>query len=123
MELSEIQKEICSRISANDLVGLLKSKKVFVFDLRPQNEFKRWHIDTSVNLPFTNLMLGDKRLEALNIQKKNLDDKVVVVISVSHENACLFAEFLIDCDVSMVCILHNSINTLHVILPSHLVQS
>lgn len=122
--MEDIQKEICSRISANDLVGLLKNKpnKVIVFDLRPQNEFKRWHINGSLNFPFTNLMLSDRRLEALDVKKEMLKDKVVVIISVSHENACLLAEFLIDCDVSMVSILHNSINTLHAILPSHLVR-
>lgn len=125
MELSDIQREISSRISANDLVNLLKNKPtgVFVFDLRPQNDYKRWHIEGSVNLPFTNLMLGERRLESVNIEKEALDGKVVVIISVSHENACLFAEFLVDCDVSMVCILHNSISTLHSILPSVLVGS
>ncbi|CRK96501.1 CLUMA_CG009868, isoform A [Clunio marinus] len=123
VELSDIQREISSRISANDLVHLLKNKPndVIVFDLRPQNEFKRWHIDGSLNLPFTNLMLSDRRLEALTIERNNLNNKVVVVISVSHENACLFAEFLVDCDVQMVCILHNSINTLRSIVPSILV--
>jgi TBC domain-containing protein kinase-like protein len=96
---------------------------VIVFDLRPQNDFKRWHIAGSINLPFTNLMLGDRRLEVLNIEKKTLDDKIVVIISVSHENACLFAEFLIDCQVPLVCILHNSVSTLHSILPSVLIGS
>lgn len=125
MELSDIQREISSRISANDLVKLLKNKPtgVIVFDLRPQNEFKRWHIDGSINLPFTNLMLGERRLESINVEREVLSEKVVVVISVSHENACLFAEFLVDCDVPMVCILHNSISTLHSILPSILVGS
>lgn len=123
MELSDIQREISSRISANDLVNLLKNKPsgVVVFDLRPQNDFKRWHIEGAINLPFTNLILGDRRLDSLNIEREIVDEKVVVVISVSHENACLFAEFLIDCEVSMVCILHNSINTLHSILPSVLI--
>lgn len=123
MDLCDIQKEICSRISANDLVKLLTNKpeNVIVFDLRTQNDYKRWHIEGSLNYPFTNLMLGERhnrRLEALNINKEILNEKVVVIISVSHENACLFAEFLIDCEISMVCILHNSINTLHSILPN-----
>lgn len=68
-------------------------------------------------------MHGDRRLEALNIEREILDEKVVVIISVSHENACLFAEFLVDCNVPMVCTLHNSINTLHAILPSVLIGS
>lgn len=121
--MSDIQREISPRISANDLVSLLKHKpySVIVFDLRPQNEFKRWHIAGAINLPFTNLMLGDRRLESINVERKTLDGKVVVIISVSHENACLFAEFLIDCDVPLVSVLHNSISTLHSILPSVLI--
>lgn len=115
-----MKKEICPRISGNDLTNLVKfnPSNVYVFDLRPQNEFKRWHIEGSTNLPFTNLILSDKRLESLNVEKESLDNKIVVVISVSHDNAFHFAEFLIDCDVSMVCILHHSVNTLHAIMPS-----
>lgn len=122
VELSDIQREISPRISANDLIYLLKNKPsgVFVFDLRPQNEYKRWHIAGSINLPYTNLILSDRRMEAINVEKSALKDKVVVVISVSHDNATLFAEFLVDCEIEMVCILHNSINTLHSILPNNL---
>ncbi|KAL7028019.1 hypothetical protein ACKWTF_005693 [Chironomus riparius] len=122
IELSDIQKEISPRISANDLIYLLKEKpnQVVVFDLRPQNDYKRWHIRGSINLPYTNLMLSDRRLESINVERNTLQDKVVVVISVSHDNASLFADFLVDCEISMVSILHNSINTLHSILPSNL---
>lgn len=113
-----LQKEICPRISGNDLVNLLTTSNVFLFDLRPQHEYRRWHIEGSVNLPFTNLILSDKRLESLNIDRMQLNDKIIVIISVSHDNACLFAEFLIDCDVAMVSILHHSINLLHTNVPS-----
>jgi len=106
-------------------VDLLKHKPngVMVFDLRPQHDYKRWHIENSINLPFTNLMFSDRRLEALNINPKSLQDKIVVIIGISHENSCLFAEFLIDCEVPQVCMLHNSINTLHAILPGIWVAS
>lgn len=125
VELIDLQREISPRISANDLVNLLKQKPngIIVFDLRPQNEFKRWHIRGSLNFPFTNLMLGDRRLESIGMNYETFNDKLVVIISVSHENACLFAEFLVDCNISMVSILHNSVNTLHSILPSTLIGS
>lgn len=97
--------------------------KIIIFDLRPLNDFQKWQIKGSINLPFTNLMLSDRRLDAININRSILDNKIVAIISVSHENASLFAEFLVDCEVPMVCILHNSINTLHAILPSALVGS
>jgi TBC domain-containing protein kinase-like protein len=126
MELSDIQREISPRVSANDLIYMLKNKpnSVIVFDLRPQSDFKRWHIQGSINLPYTNLMLsGERRLELVNVDRSVLLDKVVVVISVSHDNASLFAEFLVECDVPLVCILHNSINTLHAVLPSVLIET
>lgn len=36
-------------------------------------------------------MLGDRRLEALNVVNldKLMDGRIVVIVSVSHENACL----------------------------------
>ncbi|CAO1407775.1 unnamed protein product [Diamesa hyperborea] len=124
VELSDIQNEISPRISGNDLVNLLKTNpdSVVVIDLRITSEFKRSHIENSINIPFTSIT-GDRRLEALNLKPELLDDKIVVIISVSHENACLFANFLVDCNVSMVCVLHNSINILHATTPNILVSS
>jgi hypothetical protein len=42
VELGDIQKEICARISANDLVKLLKAKdpRAVVLDLRSYSELK-----------------------------------------------------------------------------------
>jgi TBC domain-containing protein kinase-like protein len=125
VDLSDIQKEISPRISTNDLLFWLNNKpeNIIVFDLRPQNEFKRWHIRESINLPYTNLILSDRRLEAIGIDRKIMEDKVIVILSISHDNASLFAEFLVACDVRRVCILHNSINKLHAILPASLMAT
>jgi hypothetical protein len=43
VELSDIQKEICARISANDLVKLLKGdpSRAVVLDLRPYSEIMK----------------------------------------------------------------------------------
>lgn len=95
---------------------------VVVIDLRITSEFKRSHIENSINIPFTSIT-GDRRLEALNLKSELLDDKIVVIISVSHENACLFAHFLVGCNVSLVCVLHNSINILHATTPNILISS
>lgn len=93
IELSDLQNERCPRISANDLVQLLKDtpENVCVIDLRSNLEFKRAHIEASLNIPFTSVSLGDVRLSALNVQniEKCLANRIVVVVSTSQENAVL----------------------------------
>ncbi len=145
MELSDIQKEVSPRISAADLLELLKNKpdQVLVIDLRSPSEFNRAHIENSINISFTSVMLGDRRLEALNVQNlaKRMEGRITVVVSVSHENACLvrsikiylvsslisfpfqFAEFLVDCQIPYVAILHKGFNILHSINPGILISS
>lgn len=92
MQLSDIQNERCPRISANDLVKLLNAPEtVAVIDLRSHMDYKRAHIDGSLNIPFTSLSLGDVRLDALNVDhlERRLANKTVVVFSTFHENAIL----------------------------------
>lgn len=94
VELSDIQKEFSPRISANDLQKLLKSKpdQVLVIDLRSIPEFNRSHIKNSINVPFNSIMLSDRRLEALNVPdfaKRVRENSIKVIVSMSHENACL----------------------------------
>lgn len=145
MELSDIQKEVSPRISANDLEDLLRNspEKVLVIDLRSPSEFNRAHIENSINISFTSVMLGDRRLEALNVPNlaKRMENRIVVIVSVSHENACLvslefprfsrilipiffqFAEFLLDCQIPYVAVLHKGFNILHSINPGILISS
>lgn len=92
MQLSDIQNERSPRISANDLVKLLNTpESVAIIDLRTNMDYKRAHIDGSINIPFTSLSLGDVRLDALNVDnlESRLANKIVVVFSTFHENSIL----------------------------------
>lgn len=80
-------------MSANDLIDLVFNKpdQVVVIDLRNSLEFKRVWLKNSINIPFTSVSLGDVRLEALNVPdlETKLTNRVVVVVSNSHDNAVL----------------------------------
>lgn len=97
IEFADLQKELCPRISANDLIEMLKiPENVAVLDIRSSKDFTRHHIKGSFNIPFNSVCLGDTRLESLNIKGLGeiLEEKwVVVVISLSHENAILVRIF------------------------------
>lgn len=92
MTLKDVQNERCPRISANDLVRLLKEPdSVAVIDLRGNIEYKRAHIDGSINIPFTSVSLNDVRLDSLNVDnlENRLSNRFVVIVSTFHENAIL----------------------------------
>lgn len=127
MELSDLQKELCPRISAKDAVRLLidSPERICVIDLRSSLEYKRIHIENSINIPFTSVSLGDVRLDSLNVQglEKLLTNRIVVIVSLLHENAILFSKFLVECGVYRVCTLHNCFNILYSVVPNILVSS
>lgn len=94
VELKELQSETCPRISAADLIQLVSEggeDVVVVLDLRNKQEFRRAHIYSSINIPFTSVSLGDVRLEALGVTnlEQTLQRKIVVVVNNQHENAVL----------------------------------
>lgn len=70
---------------------------VAVIDLRNNLEYRRAHIENSINIPFTSISLGDVRLEALNIPdlEARLTKRTVVVVSSLHENMVLVCEILV----------------------------
>lgn len=64
---------------------------VVVIDLRSTTEYARAHIKDSVNIPFTTVLLGDVRLDALQPVglEKMLANRIVIIVSCLHENAVL----------------------------------
>ncbi|XP_055709759.1 TBC domain-containing protein kinase-like protein [Phlebotomus papatasi] len=127
IELEDLKREMCPRISTNDLVELHLSSpdRLTVIDLRNSTDFRRAHLANSLNIPFTSVLLGDTRLSALGIPNLEtmLNNRVVVIVSLVHENAILFSNFLVDCGVSGVCILHRGFNVLHSFCPNVLETS
>lgn len=144
LELTDIQKELSPRISANDLLELLPEKAI-ILDIRSTPEYHRQHIPKSINIPFTSVKLGEHDLNSLNVPdlQKIMVDKIVVIISNVHENSILvratfcffyievilivlsfqFSKFLVELGVNQVCILHRGFQVLHSISPSILVSS
>lgn len=96
MQLSDIQSERCPRISARDLVKMLDTPdSVAVIDLRNILEYKRAHIEGSINIPFSSVSLSVLRLDALgqNDLQQRLANRIVVVVSTFHDNAILVNTF------------------------------
>lgn len=93
MELKDLQQEMCPRISAKDLVKLTKEtpENVAIIDLRNNLDFKRAHIEKSINIPFTSVLLGEVSLDSLNVPnlESMLLHKIVIVISSHPENSIL----------------------------------
>lgn len=84
---------MCPRLSASDLTKtfLENPQQLMIIDLRSNQEFRRAHIDGSLNIPFTSVQLGDERIDSLMIPdlQKQLNNKIVVIISTLHENSVL----------------------------------
>lgn len=143
--LKELQQETCPRISASDLIRLVSEgpDQAVVIDLRNKMEFRRSHIHSSINIPFTSISLGDQRLEALGVPHldRKISEKIVIVVNNLHENAVLvsfswgrevnggpvddlgnylfqFSNFLINCQVARVCVLHKGFHVLAESFPS-----
>lgn len=127
VDLAEMQSELLPRISANDLLELLRERleHVIILDIRSSTDFQRQHIPNSINIPFNSIELDVKKLSALGVANLEalLSDKIVVVVSVVHENALMFSNHLMDLGVSQVCVLHKGFNIFHNISPSILVTS
>uniref|UniRef100_A0A336N1J6 CSON008633 protein n=1 Tax=Culicoides sonorensis TaxID=179676 RepID=A0A336N1J6_CULSO len=123
LELADIQKETSPRISANDLLALLPDKAI-ILDIRSNPEFNRQHVQNSINIPFSQVKLGEMDLASLDVPDlaKMMTGKIVVIVSAVHENAILFSKYLVDLGISQVCILHRGFQILHNISPSILVS-
>lgn len=94
IELKELQQETCPRISAADLIQLVSEggeEIVVVLDLRNKMDYRKSHIYSSINIPFTSISLSDERLEALGVPnlEQTLQRKIVIVVHTVHENAVL----------------------------------
>lgn len=99
--LAALQAEMCPRISARDVLRLVRERGadgVVVLDLRSASEYRRAHLGGSVNVPFAvaQAALSDGRLETLaavvevvpHLQAR-LAGRIVVVCSCVHENTVL----------------------------------
>ncbi|KAM8720676.1 hypothetical protein ACLKA7_006678 [Drosophila subpalustris] len=127
VELKDLQAEQCPRISAKDVHQLLLQapNELALIDLRSVVEYSRVHVPHSINIPFATILLGEQRLEALNVPylEAQLRGRIVVCVSNIHQHAIEFSHFLVACGVPRTCILHKGFNVLHSIEPNILISN
>ncbi|XP_034105338.1 TBC domain-containing protein kinase-like protein [Drosophila albomicans] len=127
VELQHLQSEQCPRISAKDVYQLLQQapNELALIDLRSVVEYSRVHVPHSINIPFATVLLGEQRLEALNVPylEAQLRGRIVVCVSNIHQHAVEFSHFLVACGVLRTCILHKGFNVLHSIEPNILISN
>ncbi|EDV99954.1 TBC domain-containing protein kinase-like protein isoform X2 [Drosophila grimshawi] len=127
VELKHLQMEQCPRISAKDVHQLLMHApdQLALIDLRSVVEYSRVYVPHSINIPFATVLLGEQRLEALNVPhlEQQLRQRIVVCVSNIHQHAVEFSHFLVACGVLRTCILHKGFNVLHSIEPNILISN
>ncbi|CAG9765341.1 unnamed protein product [Ceutorhynchus assimilis] len=126
--LEELKKERCSRISVNDVVRLVRSdfEGVVLVDIRNHTVFSRCSVVGSINIPFSSVSFSENVIENVGAQAstiKSKGDKVLVVIGDEETDLERFPEFLLQCNISKVCVLHGGFNTLLPITPTILTST
>ncbi|XP_030379120.1 TBC domain-containing protein kinase-like protein [Scaptodrosophila lebanonensis] len=127
VELKHLLAEQCPRISAKDVLHLVQHApgELALIDLRSVVEFARVQVPHSINIPFATVLLGEQRLDALNVPQleMQLRGRVVVCVSNIHQHAVEFSQFLVACGILRTCILHKGFNVLHSIEPNILIST
>ncbi|XP_050296963.1 TBC domain-containing protein kinase-like protein isoform X2 [Anthonomus grandis grandis] len=126
--LDELKKERCARISANDVVSLVRNqpRNALLIDIRNNIAFSRCSVKGSINIPFSSVPFSDKNIENLGInysQIKSKGDKIVVIIGDEETDLERFPEFLLQCNISKVCVLHGGFSTLLPVTPTILTSN
>uniref|UniRef100_A0A182SJP3 TBC domain-containing protein kinase-like protein n=1 Tax=Anopheles maculatus TaxID=74869 RepID=A0A182SJP3_9DIPT len=118
-DLREVQAELHPRISVYDLIRLLRDRpaSTAILDIRSSLDYRKAAIENSINIPFSSVSLKEPRLDALNVPRLEAylrrQPTITIIVSVSHENAMLFAKFLVDSDVPCVTVLHRGFEAIY----------
>ncbi|XP_052872846.1 TBC domain-containing protein kinase-like protein [Anopheles cruzii] len=119
-DLRDVQTELHPRISVYDLICLLRDRhsSTAVLDIRSNLDYRKAAIENSINVPFSSVSLKECRLEALNVPKleaylRRQPSVIVIVVSVAHQSALLFAKFLVDSGLPHVAILHRGFEAIY----------
>ena len=125
ISLSDLKREICCRISAEDLIQLCELRgsndsktpakitknskpKICVVDVRSSDEFNRGSVPQSINCPFPNKSTAAV-VQAIVQSKPKVS---VVVGNQSNRDDRSFAAELIKAGLKGVCVLHGGIDIL-----------
>lgn len=85
MPLQKLKKERCPRISADDVVSLMRvaPDSIIIVDNRNPVQFNRNSLKGSVNIPFASVTFGEKNIENVGPQSNTLKqsgNKIVIVV-------------------------------------------
>ncbi|XP_026469381.1 TBC domain-containing protein kinase-like protein [Ctenocephalides felis] len=95
VEIKDLQKEFCPRISAKDFVGLLRERneELLAVDIRSSIQFSRACVTGSINIPFTSVQLDAKDLDAFGTPGVAIQNRLgqanIVVLGCEYENVLL----------------------------------
>ncbi|KAG5897208.1 hypothetical protein JTB14_022559 [Gonioctena quinquepunctata] len=125
--LEELKKEKYPRISANDVINIVRNQpdKILIVDIRNLTQFNRCGVINSINIPFSSVSFSENKLENVGQHSALLEDtkeKIVVVIGDEDTDLELFPTFLLRCNVKKVCVMHRGFNILLPVSPTILVS-
>lgn len=85
VSLEELKRETSPRISANDVIYLLRNtpKQVLIVDIRNPTQFARCSVIGSINIPSSSVSFGENNLENIGAHYtaiKNGKDQIIVVV-------------------------------------------
>ncbi|XP_072385061.1 TBC domain-containing protein kinase-like protein [Diabrotica undecimpunctata] len=125
--LQDLKKERYPRISAKDVIDLVRSKpdKLIIIDIRNLVEFNRCCVINSINIPFSSVSFKENKIENIGHHSsllENSKDKIVVIIGDEETDLELFPTFLLTCNVMKVCVLHGGFNVLLSVSPTILMS-
>lgn len=124
--VQELNKERCPRISAKDVIKLVRNNRnsIVIIDIRSPTEFMRCSINGSINIPFSSLSFSEYNIENIGPHAdilKNKGDKIVIIVGTEETDLDSFPKFLLSCGISKVCILHGGFNILLPVTPTILI--
>ncbi|ENN79317.1 hypothetical protein YQE_04226, partial [Dendroctonus ponderosae] len=128
LKLEELKKERCPRISANDVVNFVRNRPndVLLIDIRNPTMYSRCSVMGSINIPFSSVSFSDNIIDNIGLHSaalKSKGHKVVVVIGDADTDLETFPTFLLQCNISKVCVLHGGFNRLLSVTPTVLTSN
>ncbi|XP_064481936.1 TBC domain-containing protein kinase-like protein [Ornithodoros turicata] len=121
--LEVLKSELCPRISAEDLIGLLElgradaapnKFRVLVVDVRAPEEYLRGAVQNSINIPYATAFTGDSLTSSPEAHVLAAHKGKMVLVLGSHQdnNASSFANGLVRLGYARVCLLHGGVEVL-----------
>ncbi|XP_066253583.1 TBC domain-containing protein kinase-like protein isoform X1 [Euwallacea similis] len=128
LKLEDLKQELCPRISVNDVVNFVRHKpdQLLLIDIRNPTVFLRYSVKGSINIPFSSVSFRENNIDNIGPHSsllKTKGGKVVVVIGDEDTDLERFPKFLLQCNISKVCVLHGGFSNLLSLTPTILTSA